>query len=161
MKFLRGCPVNPKEIADDFYEAYERCFEGKDTHQDEYGRIVSHIVAIPGMVNGLFAFELYLKYLLGDNLKKLKEKERHNLKCLFNVLDDSYKSKLKLVECDQRYTLDGLLSDIGDGFIKWRYIYEDGNKKFGNDHPFEFTEYFLKNYLPVIREIATNKFEAN
>ena len=157
MKFLRGCPVNQKEIADDFYEAYERCFESKDNHRE----IVSHIVAIPGMVNGLFAFELYLKYLLGDNLKKLKRKERHNLRCLFNVLDDSYKLKLNRVECDQRYTLDGLLSNIGNGFIKWRYIYEDGNEKFGNDRPFEFTEYFLKTYLPVIREIATNKFEVN
>lgn len=159
MKNMRNCIVNQKEIADDFYEAYRRCFEGKNLHRDEYGRMVSSIVAIPGFVNGLFACELYFKFLLGNKVNQLKGKDRHNLKSLFYILDESYKKELSSVKCDPRYTLDGLLSDIGEGFISWRYLFEDGNENFGQGRPFEFTEYFLKTYLQFIEKIASKVFK--
>jgi len=161
MKYLRGCLIEQKELADAFYEAYERCFEEKNTHIDEYNRIVSHIVAIPGFVNGLFACELYFKYLLGNKVNNLEVKDRHNLKSLFDNLDDTFKNELNHVKCDSRYTLEGLLESIGDGFVKWRYIFEDGNESFGNDYPFEYTEYFLETYLPIIKTIATKNYNKN
>ena len=36
----------------------------------------------------------------------------------------------------------------------WRYIFEDDNDNFGNGRPFEYSEYFLNTYLPVLKEMA-------
>lgn len=159
MKQLRGSEINQKEIGDDFYGAYKRCFEGKNQHQNQYGIIVSGIVAIPGFVNGLFACEIYFKYLLGDRVSKITGKDRHNLKVLFDNLDEEFKEELYSITCKKEYTLDKLLFEIGEGFMKWRYIYEDGNETFGNNFPFCYTKYFLETFLPVINRIATKKYE--
>lgn len=142
MKYIRGCVINQIEIADYFYEAYKRCMKpDKD----------NHIVAIPAFVNGLFASELYLKVLLGDKEKNIKN---HNLKKLYESLDEKYIEELKSIKCDSRYTLESLLDNIGDGFIMWRYIFEDDNDNFGNGRPFEYSEYFLNAYLPVLKDMA-------
>jgi len=154
MKYLRGCKIELLDIADDFYEAYLRCFEGKNHHQDEYGRIVSEIVAVPGFVNGLFASELYFKYLLGDKVNRIKGKDRHNLNILFNYLDDSIRSELLSIKIEDEYSLDKLLLNIGNGFIQWRYIFEEGNEKFGEHYPFLYTEKFLNLYLTAIKRIC-------
>lgn len=151
MKYLRGNSINQIEIADDFCEAYERCFESGDD---------GHFVSIPAFTNGLFACELYLKYLLGNNIDRVRKNERHNLCKLFNALDESIKNELKMVKCDSRYSLQSLLSDIGDGFVSWRYIFEDGNESFGEGRPFEYSDYFLKTYLPALKEIA-HKYNSN
>lgn len=45
MKYIRGCEIKQIEIADDFYEAYKRCFAANAKNQ---------IVAIPAFVNGFF-----------------------------------------------------------------------------------------------------------
>ena len=145
MKYLRGNLINQIDIADDFYEAYERC-----SKSDENG----HHISIPAFANGLFACELYLKLMLGDNISLVKKNERHNLCKLFNALDESAKKELQTVKCDSGYTLESLLSDIGDGFVVWRYIFEDGNESFGEGKPFEYSDYFLKKYLPVLKRIA-------
>lgn len=151
MKYLRGSEIKQIEIAEDFYEAYQRCFKSDQNN---------HIVAIPGFANGMFACEIYFKLLVGDRISCLKGKEKHNLKKLFDILDDEKKAELKSIKIDPRYTLEGLLGLIGDGFIEWRYIYEKGNESFGGLHPFEYTEAFIQTYLPAIKEMA-EKYEKN
>lgn len=145
MKNIRGCIVNQIDIADDFYEAYDRCILTDGNNR---------IVAVPAFTNGLFACELYLKILIGNDIKKVNKKRRHNLKELYNVLDDEIKAKVESIKCDSRYTLERLLAHIGDGFTTWRYCFENGNEDFGEARPFEFSDYFLKTYLPILKIIA-------
>ena len=156
MKYLRGCKIEQIDIADDFYEAYKRCFEGKNPHKDEHGRIVRDIVAIPGFVNGLFACELYFKWLLDidDKVNEIKARKSHNIKELFDLLDESIKNELKENDYKSDYNLEDLLSKIGKGFVEWRYIFEDENENFGEQSPFLYTEEFLNNYLLTIKNIA-------
>ena len=150
MKYLRDSKIQQIEIADDFCEAYERCF------RPYQGRIS----AIPGFVNGLFAAELYLKLLVGDKAKTLKGKERHSLFLLYKLLEGDEKSSLESVMSDNRYKLEELLRNIADGFVVWRYFYEDGNENFGDGHPFEYTEVFLSSCLPKLSEMARKKVTA-
>ena len=142
MKYIRGCKTTQIEIADDFYEAYKRCMKPDADN---------HIVSVPAFANGLFASELYIKVLLGDKVRSIKD---HNLKNLYELLEDNHKEELKSIKCDSRYTLESLLDNIGDGFIMWRYIFEEDNDNFGNGRPFEYSEYFLKVYLPVLKDMA-------
>ena len=107
MKYLRGQPINQNDIADDFYEAYQLCF---NTETDR-------IYSIPGFVNGLFSCELYLKVLVGDKAKSLKRKERHNFYALYGLLDEDEKEKLNQVSNGRGLTLEHLLKSIGDGFV--------------------------------------------
>lgn len=144
MKYIRGCEVKQIDIADDFYDTYKICFSTGS----------NRIYAIPGFVNGLFACELYLKILIGKKVNKLKGKKRHNLYALFNLLEDNEKEKLISIKNDRNYNLEDLLINIGDGFISWRYIYEDDNGDFGNQYPFLYTEVFLNNYSPILRALA-------
>ena len=139
MKFIRGSKVSIENIADDFYEAYHRCLISDQQN---------HIVAIPAFVNGLFACELYFKSLL----KTENNCHEHNLKKLFDLLDEEYKKEIQSVKSNDKNTLDDLLSKIGDGFKIWRYLYEDNNENFGEGYPFDYTESFLKSYLPVIKK---------
>lgn len=147
MKVLRNQIINQLNIADDFYEAYERCFETDKNN---------HIVAIPGFVCGLFAAELYFKILICNNLKNNKVNQIHDLYELFNLLTEEQKSHLKSIHLNFRCNLEFLLKEIGNGFVTWRYIFEDGNEDFGSEHPFEFSQVFLKTYLYELKEMATN-----
>ena len=52
IKYICGSEVDIIEIANDFYEAYKRCIEGKNTRKLEDGRICSDVVNIPSIVNG-------------------------------------------------------------------------------------------------------------
>ena len=142
MKYIRRCKIDRLEIADDFYEAYIRCLSPNTNSQ---------IVAIPAFVNGLFSCELYLKSILNTNNKG------HNLKELFDLLDVDKKKELEDVECDERYTLELLLNGIGNGFEVWRYCFEDEHKDFEEKYPFDYTDYFLKTYLPIFKNMAHNK----
>ena len=163
MKYLRGCKIEQIDIADDFYEAYKRCFEGKNPHKDEHGRIVRDIVAIPGFVNGLFACELYFKWLLDidDKVNEIKARKSHNIKELFDLLDESIKNELKENDYKSDYNLEDLLSKIGKGFVEWRYIFKKNKKEglFGNR---------INRYVPAltilleeISIIAKNRYESN
>ena len=145
MKYLRGCEVRQIDIADDFYEAYIRCFSINENNQ---------FVSVPAFANGLFACELYLKLLIGDRINFLVNTERHDLYKLFDKLDENVKNELKMAGCNSKYTLELLLHKIGNGFVFWRYCFEDGNEDFGDGRPFEYSEYFLKNYLPILKKIA-------
>ena len=152
MKMLRRCSFDQKDIADDFYGAYKRCIM---TDRDN-----RHYL-IPAYTNGLFACELYLKYLLGDKVTKIKKSKRHNLKILFDNLDEKYKNELFMIICDIRYNLNQLLDDIGDGYNNWRYIFEDGNDNFGSGRPIEYSDYFLKTYLPKLEEMTAEYKDNN
>lgn len=145
MNIIRGNVINEKEIADDFYEAYKRCFEANKN---------GNIVSIPGFVNGFFACELYMKYLIDDK-EKIKG---HNLGNFFSLLDISIQEQLKSIDCDPRFSLEDLLHKVGEGFVQWRYIFEEGNENFGNNHPFQYSEYFLQTYLPVLSNLANKKY---
>lgn len=55
--------------AQDFYEAFNRCIEGKNPHIDEKGRYTSFVANIPAIVNGAFACELYFNCLTPHYVK--------------------------------------------------------------------------------------------
>lgn len=111
-------------IADDFFDAYKRCIEGKNERIDEYGRKVYSTANIPAIVNAAFACELYFKSMLPENVTG------HNLKELFSKLSTSIQMKFKNSIKPQLTTLnwnkdfDGYLEDIADVFQFWRYIHE-------------------------------------
>ena len=134
MVYIRGCFVSIKDTADDFYEAYNRCFEAKENTvlgiKDE-----TQIVSIPGFVNGFFACELYIKFLLGDRVNKINRKNSHNIKILYHSLDKKYKNSLKQVKPYPNYTIGELLNKIGNGYIAWRYVFEGKYISFGNKEP--------------------------
>ncbi len=139
MRYIRGCEINQIGIADDFYEAYIRCLSANANN---------NIVAIPAFTNGLFACELYMKLLANKSIIG------HNLKDLFNKLDDTFKTVLKQVKNNSGFSLYELLDKIGNGFEVWRYCFEDEHKEFEEKYPFECSEVFLSIYLPVLKEMA-------
>ncbi|MCR5349684.1 MAG: hypothetical protein K6E20_01690 [Acholeplasmatales bacterium] len=139
MRYIRGCEINQIGIADDFYEAYIRCLSANANN---------NIVAIPAFTNGLFACELYFKCLLKKMVKN------HNLKDLFDKLDEDYKKELNETKNDSGFSLDELLDKIGNGFEVWRYCFEDEHKEFEENFPFECSEVFLSIYLPALKEMA-------
>ena len=85
MKYLCGSPITIIDIADDFYEAFERCGEEKNTRRDELGRTVSDVVNIPKIVNGTFALELYLKSFISKRQIRIR-KLKHNISDIFFAL---------------------------------------------------------------------------
>ena len=141
-----GLSTNILASADDFYEAYKRCLEGKRTRQ-EGGTIVSDIVSIPAIVNGSFACELYLKFI-GD----YKGKE-HRLNEIFNSLTEDLKNAIldektisDLNKISVRYghqNFDELFEEMGNTFVEWRYIFE-------KDHPAGFYGNRINEYLDVL-----------
>lgn len=147
MKVLRNQIITQLDIADDFYEAYERCFKADENN---------HIVAIPAFVCGLFATELYFKILICNNSQNNKENQTHDLYELFNLLNEEQKDYLKGIPNNFRHDIEFLLKEISKGFVTWRYIFEDGNEGFGSDYPFEFSQVFLKTYLYELKQMATN-----
>ena len=62
----------------------------------------------------------------------------------------------RTVQGEVEKALEFLLKEIGNGFVTWRYIFEDGNEAFGSEHPFEFSQVFLKTYLYELKQMATN-----
>ena len=139
--------------ADDFYEAYRRCREGKNKRHE--GSItIYEVVNIPAIANGAFACELYLKYLLN---KKPKE---HKLNILFAELDEECKKQIlyeqtsqKLQEIAIRYrheSFEILFEEMGDIFVEWRYIFEEY-------HPEGFYGNRINKYLEVL-EILLERF---
>ena len=86
-------------IADDFYEAYLRCAEGKNPTVDEYNRTRYEVVNVPAIVNGAFAIELYIKSMSRAGKRKL-QKMKHNIKDLLLTLDQSIQDEIKQI-CDK------------------------------------------------------------
>lgn len=142
MKLLRNCPINQLSQADDFFEAYIRCFTPTNGKQ---------IVAIPGFVNGFFACELYLKMLTKNKAKG------HDLKLLYFGLNNSQKSLLCSMYAKNPVddlAFEDYLERVNKGFEFWRYIYEDVNYDFEIKHPFEYSEKFLTRFLPLLKQMA-------
>lgn len=113
------------DIANDFYEAYKRCGEGKNQRQDEYGRIVADVVNVPTIVNGVFACELYLKSLLPENKRR---KFGHNIKLIFEKLNLPLQKTMQdeiIANIDWEYnSFDVCLDCLSNDFQFWRYIHE-------------------------------------
>ena len=153
MKYIRGCKIKQIEIADDFYEAYKRCFAATNAK--------NQIVAIPAFVNGFFACELYLKSILKANDIT---SSGHDIEKLFNQLPTELQETIKNKfsnEAKSSYVLNPidfneLLKKIYLGFEFWRYIYEDKNKEFEEDYPFAYSENFLNIFLPIVEGVANN-----
>lgn len=145
MKYCRGKSFEQIDVADDFYEAYIRCLKPDKDHQ---------IVSIPGFTCGLFACEIYLKVILSKQSEGSRSEKQHDLKQLFILLNDDQKEIIRRLNTDPEYNIDFLLDQIGNGFVEWRYIYEDGNENFGDKYPFLYTERFLSSFLPILQKIA-------
>lgn len=110
-------------IADDFYEAFKRCCEGKYPVQD--GNIVKCSACnVPAIVNGAFALELYFKSILPPNM------DGHKLMGLFNSLEENIKQEIKeeaiskLKKLAWKKSFEQYFEDINNLFVDWRYIYE-------------------------------------
>ena len=149
MNYDFDCSI--KLIANDFYEAYIRCTEGKNIETIGNTTIL-HVVNVPAIVNGSFAIELYLKSMIEK--KNIKD---HNLYFLFNCLDESMKSKIiREIEpqlINERLKFDEALMKISDSFIYWRYIYEKDNFGIG----LNITLKLLNIFIEVIKKYAENK----
>lgn len=147
-----GFETNIIDIANDFYEAYKRCCEGKDSQTDEYGRTISHYVGIPAIVNGAFACELYLKSIIH---KKYWKTDKHNLKKLLSRLPiekqtQIYNSITSILDL-QNYSYDDYLNALSNCFDFWRYIHEKENfGKLG----FNETIKALSVFLGLFRELS-------
>ena len=140
------------KIADDFYEAYLRCLEGKNPTVDEFNRIRYEVANIPAIVNGAFAMELYIKSMSRASKRKLKKK-KHNIKDLLSTLDQSLQDEIrKEVESklEKHYEYDKCLDGINDAFVFWRYIHTRKNFGFGLNNTLNVLPIFLE----AIRNIA-------
>lgn len=132
-------------IADDFYEAYLRCVEGKNPTVDEYNRIRYEVVNVPAIVNGAFALELYIKSLSRAGKRKLT-KMKHNIKGLLLTLDQSIQDEIrKEIEPKlERYqTYDECLDGINDSFVFWRYVHTKKDFGFGLNDTLKVLPLFL------------------
>ena len=110
-------------IADDFYDAYKRCREGKNpVHFD--GAIKYSACNIPAIVNGAFTLELYFKSMLppktrGHELKELYDNLSSEIKCEIKDAVTSHLTKLAWGKQFEEY-----LEDLNNVFVDWRYISE-------------------------------------
>ena len=138
-------------IADDFYEAYLRCAEGKKPVK-EGGCIRYGAANVPAIVNGAFAMELYLKSISQVSEKELKQK-KHSLKALFLTLELPIQDEIRQSvesQLDGRFTFDECLKGINHAFVFWRYIHKQQNFGFGLNN----TLLVLPIFLETIRDIA-------
>lgn len=139
-----GFDISITAIADDFYQAYLRCLEGKNERMDEYHRIAADIVSIPAIVNGAFALELYLKSMLSKRCRK--RNKTHSISELFSLLKQEQQLKIKgLVEpkLPPHLSFDECLIGIRDAFESWRYIHEKEDFGFGLNNTLNVLPLFL------------------
>ena len=142
-------------VAEDFYNAYQRCLEGKNTHVDESNVTVSEIVCIPAIVNGAFSIELFLKSLSPLSNKELRKK-KHELAELFLTLDQEDQTIIReAVEKEMNdYSFEDGLRIINNSFTFWRYIHLKKSYGFPGVN---VTHKLLDIFLGVIREHALKK----
>lgn len=143
-----GFDVSIRAIADDFYDAFHRCLEGKNVRVDEYHRICADIVSIPAIVNGSFALELYLKGMLSKGLRK--RIKTHRIAKLYVLLKPDLQMAIRQsVESQLRppFAFDSCLKGIDNSFEQWRYIYEKKDFGFG----FNATLNVLPLFLETVR----------
>lgn len=101
----------------------------RNLEQDSFALIVPYITNIS------FSIELYFKALLSSEGKDGDETKTHNLKKLFSILSETNQSRIKTLfiqfmatsKCptsNDDNSLNAVLEDISNAFVKSRYSYE-------------------------------------
>lgn len=137
-----------RDMAEDFYEAYNRCIEGKNGRFDEYGRYCEKCVNVPAIVNGAFAIELYLK--------SMTNKHGHGIKELFSSINSDDQTMIRgevESKLGNRWTFEEGLDIIDNSFVFWRYIHE--KEDFGAG--FNVTLLVLPAFLKAVRKCSIAK----
>lgn len=137
--------------ADDFYEAYQRCLEGKNPREKGSTTVYS-IVAVPAIVNAAFACELYFKFLIGE------ERQSHNLLGFYSALPKEIQSEIdncyKQYARDESDTARKAIDYVKKAFVEWRYLYKEDNVCQSN--PTRLNE-FLRIFeilVPLLKRLA-------
>ena len=139
-------------IADDFYNAYLRCLEGKNPTVDEFNRTRYEVANVPAIVNGAFAIELYIKSMSPLSNKELVPK-KHSISKLLLTLDQSVQDEIKREvesKLEKHYKYDDCLKGINNAFVFWRYIHTKPDLGFGLNNTLNVLPIFLE----AIRNIA-------
>ena len=131
--------------ARDFYEAFNRCIEGKNQHIDENGRSVSSVVNIPAIVNGAFACELYFNCLTPCYLRS------HSLLFLYSFINKDIRKQIEEQTISQIHSIsqykdfsfEDVLRDIDNSFVEWRYIFK-------KEHTDAFYGNRINRYIPLL-----------
>lgn len=154
MVYAFGQLISIVDVADDFYETYKRCGEGKNERIDERGRHVTDVVNIPAIVNGTFALELYLKSVITPCQIEPK-KLGHNISKIYSKLKPELQQQIrneiepKLKGWDQ--TFDEAIEGIGNGFEYWRYIHEKDDLGYGLNMSLNVLPLFLDAVRAIIK----------
>ena len=149
-------------IANDFYNAYLRCSEGKNPVKERDGRIRYEAVNVPAIVNGAFAIELYLKNLSPLTNKELKKK-RHSIKKLFLTLDADLQNSIKKEveeKLSHEQSFESSLNGIDNAFTFWRYIHTKRNFGYGLNDTLKAIPIFLtaiRNQIKVLNDDRTRQ----
>lgn len=116
---------------------------------EEKAKIVREIDLVnPGITNGCFACELYLKTLLMKQKKVIKE--THNLNILFNLINGKTQNQIIKKFTDNGYTKELFtkkLKYIANGFKISRYDYE-------NDYTYYMLSGFIYEFIEALKEIV-------
>lgn len=113
----------------DVYKSLEKRLESSGIHNDPSGNHIPTLLSVPYIVNGAFACELALKYVLIENQINFCYTDGHNLKYLFNLLPQRDKNNIENI-LKMKTNLDSILlykeiDLIADSFIKWRYYFQN------------------------------------
>lgn len=116
---------------------------------EEKAKIVRKIDLVnPGITNGCFACELYLKTLLMKQKKDIKE--THNLNILFNSINGKTQNQIIKKFTDNGYTKELFtkkIKYIANGFKISRYDYE-------NDYTYYMLSGFIYEFIEALKEIV-------
>lgn len=141
--------------ADDFYEAYLRCIEGKN-HKKEQGIDVYSVINIPAIVNAAFACELYLKSMVGGI-----ELQKHNLIKFYKLLPQDIKKTIgqqyRTNKVEPYNTAKKAITIIRNSFVEWRYLYSDKFKDQCNSKTLNDFLRIFSVILPILRNTAHNQ----
>lgn len=121
-------PARIFQAGDAFRLAGERALEERYTDLLEF-----EWLPIPGIVNLAFSVELLLKALLTS--RGIEPQRSHNLKSLFEQLEDDDKKAIERVYLEKTQHADAplfqdLLNEADNIFIEARYFYEKDSEKF-------------------------------
>ncbi len=140
-------------IADDFYNAFQRCYEGRNSVQID-GTIKYSACNVPAIVNGTFALELYFKSMLPHKTCG------HELKILFDNLTEAIQVEIieavtpQLDKLSWQKSFEEHLEDINKVFVDWRYISEkDYTVSYLGNSINEHLQ-VLEVLLPIVKNIA-------
>lgn len=144
---------NILDNANDFKYIAEKIVSDIDTKYKHY--------PVQFFVNGLLSIELYLKTIYfannGDYPKNYKNKGIHSLIELFNIIPDVDQDKLK-----EKYSdIESVLSEYADGFIKFRYSYENFSLYGNQEKVMNLMKIFQDHCNNEYSEIIKKYFDSN